>query len=77
MYNDNLNCKLFVIINMTIFSFKILITKICSKMLCDFIKVLFVGSLSIHCFKICDILIKYGRSVHNFMSWLLETSRGI
>ena len=36
-----------------------------------------VGSLSIHCFKICDILIKCGRSVHNFISWLLGTSRGI
>ena len=30
-----------------------------------------------HCFKICDILIKYGRSVHNSMSWLLKTFRGI
>ena len=34
-----------------------------------------VGSLSIHCFKICDILIKYGRSVHNSISWLLGTFR--
>ena len=36
-----------------------------------------VGSLSIHCFKICDIQIKYGRSLHNSISWLLRTFQGI